>query len=188
MTDPNTQTCDSIASVCNEVYNKCMKVPLLQKIEISIKDLPELEDIFRKNSIGSIPTILIFTEMTIEHTKKAIHACEALCRQKDLDPSLPYPLYILNQWQIEQSFFPEVSDLNNIPRHFVKKIKRVKKREQNILDKVVTLSNRINNHHVTGDLEYIALKAKDNKRLKELCSEKNFYLDLITKLGQEQEA
>lgn len=165
-----------------------MKVPLLQKIEISQKDLTELENIFKKNSVGKIPSILIFTDLTIEQTQAAFQMAEGLCRHLELDPSLPYPLYVLNEWNIEQTFFPEVTDLNSVPRHFVKKIKRVKKREQNILDKVITLSDRINNHQVTSDLEYIALKAKDNKKLKELCSEKSFYLDLLTQMHQNQDS
>lgn len=164
-----------------------MKVPLLQKIEIGQNDISELENIFKKNNIGKIPTILIFTDLTIEQSKNAFLLTEGLCRHLEIDPQFPYPLYILNEYNIEQSFFPEINDLNSIPRHFVKKIKRIKKREQNILDKVVTLSDRISNHQVTGDLEYIALKAKDNKKLKELCSEKSFYLELLTQLQQNQD-
>lgn len=164
-----------------------MKVPLMQKIEMNVKDVPDLKNIFQKNNIGELPTILIFKDFTIEQSKKMISACEIMCDKLFINPRFPYPLYILNEWNIEQSTFPEVSDINAVPRHFVKKIKRIKKREQNILDKVTTLSNRINNHSVTSDLEYITLKANDNKKLKELCAEKSFYLDLLTNLNQEKE-
>lgn len=159
-----------------------MKVPLLQKIEITHKDLAELESIFKKNGIGKVPSIFLFPEFTIEETEKAFEMLEDLCRHLELDPNFPYPLYVLNEWNIEQSYFPEINDLNNVPRHFVKKIKRLKKREQNILDKVITLSDRINNHQVTQDLEYITMKAEANKKLKELCSEKGFYLDLLDRM------
>lgn len=168
------------------IYNGTMKLPLLQKIEISTHDETEIATIIKKNNVGKIPTIFLFSELTIEKAKLAIKACETQFLKQKINPLFPYPSYILNEWNIDQSFFPILRNITDAPKHFVKKIKRVKKREQVLLDKVTTLSERINNHSVSDDLEYVTVKANDNKTLKDLCSEKSFYLELLMNLKNPQ--
>lgn len=159
-----------------------MKLPLLQKIEIENADVSELDTIFKKNAVGKTPTILIFKNLTLSGTREALEAASLVCKSSRIDPHFPYPIYFLDELNIEQSFFPVLKDINDAPRHFIKKIKRIKKREQVLLDKVTTLSERIQNHPVKEDLEYLAIKAVKNKKLKELCVEKAFYLELLTNL------
>jgi hypothetical protein len=159
-----------------------VKLPLLQKIDIKVYDEAEVKNILTKNALGKIPTILIMSDLTIEQAKVAIKAFEKCFRELKMDPHFPYPTYFLNEWSFEQDYFPNLKSMVEAPKHFLKKIKRVKKREQVLLDKVTTLSERINNHSISDDLDYITLKAKDNKVLKELCAEKSFYLELLQNL------
>lgn len=159
-----------------------MKLPLLQKIDIQTTDKEEILDIVKKNSLGKIPTIFIMSELTIENAKVAIKACEEAFRGQKIDPKFPYPTYFLNDYAIDQGFFPNLRGIQEAPKHFIKKIKRVKKREQGLLDKVTTLSDRINNHSISEDMDYITLKARETKELKELCAEKSFYLELLQHL------
>ncbi len=159
-----------------------MKLPLLQKVEINTIEEELLRGIIKKNSLNLIPTILLFDQLDNIPVEKAIKACQKTYEEMELNPILPYPTYIIHQPGLSQNYFPELKSITDAPKHFIKKIKRVKKREQALHAKATTLSERINNHNLNEDLNYIKTKAADNKKLKVLCSEKQFYLDLLEKI------
>ena len=156
-----------------------MKLPLFQKIEVETDNVEDLIAVFKKNNLGNCPTILIFDHLDTIPVEMAINACKNAYENLGLNPQIPYPTYIVKQPGLEQSYFQEVKSVREAPKHFLKKIKMVKKREQTLLAKAVTLSNRIRNHDLINDLEYIKSKAQANKDLKNLCCEKNFYLNLL---------
>lgn len=159
-----------------------MKLPLLQKVEIETEDLEALKVIFKKNSLSSIPTILLFDRLQNIPVERAIAACQTAFKEMELNPLLPYPTYIVSQPGLNQTYFPEINSVREAPKHFWKKIKMVKKREQSLLTKATTLSERIHNHNLIDDLSYLKEKARQNKILKKLCSEKRFYLELLENL------
>ncbi len=156
-----------------------MKLPLIQKIDILPSQFNELEVIFKKNAIGSGPTLLQFPELDGKNLGEVYKMCEESFKHLGINPRFPYPTYILSEVGLKQTFFPELKSTRAIPKHFIKKIKRIKKREQSLLDKITTLSERIKNHNISEDLNYLTNKSSKNKELRNLCSEKDFYLELI---------
>ncbi|MCR9205879.1 MAG: hypothetical protein NXH75_14945, partial [Halobacteriovoraceae bacterium] len=63
-----------------------------------------------------------------------------------------------------------------------KKIKRLKKREQTLHSKTITYSDRISNHALTRDLDYIEQKSDLNRILRNTYMEKKFYFDLLQRI------
>jgi hypothetical protein len=156
-----------------------MKLPLIQKLDILPSQFEELGTVFKKNAIGSGPTLLQFPELEGKKLGEVQKMCEEIFKQLGINPRFPYPTYIISEVGINQTFFPELKSTRAIPKHFIKKIKRIKKREQSLLDKITTLSERIKNHNISQDLNYLTNKSVKNKELRNLCSEKGFYLELI---------
>ncbi len=159
-----------------------MRLPLLQKIEIETKDIDEICLILKRNNVSSCPTVLVFDHLKDIPMREAVKACQKAFEVSELNPLLPYPTYIVTQMGIEQRYFPEIKDTTSGPKHFRKKIKKVKKREATLLSKATTYSERIHNHNLVEDLSYLSRKARDNKALKKLCCEKSFYLNLLEDL------
>lgn len=160
-----------------------MKLPLIQKLEIIPTQVEEIQAIFKKNGVASCPTLLLFTNLNGHKLSVAFEMCQKAFQNLELNPRFPYPTYIVHEAETKQSFFPEIQSQNNLPKHFIKKIKRVKKREQSLLDKVITLSDRIKNHKIHEDLEYLKSKSQQNRELSNLCAEKSFYLELLEKMN-----
>lgn len=159
-----------------------MKLPLIQKIEILEFDPQYLQGVLAKNYCGMCPTVFLLHPTPGMTMKQAVEALKQAFLASNIDPRFPYPSYIQRDLSVEQDFFTEVDTTQDVPRHFVKKIKRMKKREQTLHTKTVTLSERITNHPLSRDLEYIEQKSKMNKSLRDAVMEKKFYFDLLLKL------
>jgi hypothetical protein len=159
-----------------------MKLPLIQKIEIDQFDKEFLETTVKKNRCGSIPTLLIIHPEAGQPLEQAYRKIQEAFVLLNVNPRFPYPTYVLRDGGVEQDFFPEVESKEEIPKHFIKKIKRMKKREQTLHGKTVTFSDRISNHPLTRDLDYMEQKSNLNRVLRDSYMEKRFYLDLLQKI------
>lgn len=159
-----------------------MKLPLIQKIEINQFDKEFLEGTIKKNHCGSIPTILIIQPEPNQPLAQAYRKIQEAFIMANINPTFPYPTYVIRDSSVEQDFFPEVESKDEVPKHFIKRIKRMKKREQVLHGKTVTFSERISNHPVTRDLDYMEQKSSMNRILRDSYMEKKFYLDLLQKI------
>ena len=160
-----------------------MKVPLLQKIDIQDISIESIKTMFDRNPIGIAPVIFVLDEAIIEQRELFAKNCLQVFRQRAINPFFPFPSYILCSKKVETQGLPQLYKIEEAPKHFIKKIKRVKSREQTLLTKAQTYQSRIQNHSVTEDLEYLEHKREDNRKLRDLCYEKNFYINLIEKMA-----
>lgn len=162
---------------------------MIQKIEIDDFEDSSLEKVLLKNQVGSCPTLLSLEVPKGSSWSECALKVEANFKTLSVDPRFPYPTYLLNPMGIKTSqYFPSLAALTDAPKHFKKKIKRLKNREQVLLEKTITLSNRIKNHSVPKTWAYLLEKSFMNKTLRNLCHEKAFYndiLDTLTKGGEE---
>lgn len=166
-----------------------MRLPLLQKIEIEEFDEEYLKGVFSKNYLGQIPTVLILKPKNGQGIAEIFPSVERAFKSLHLNANFPYPTYILKEVAFSQETFPEVKGLDNLPRHFIKKIKRIKKREQTLLSKAITYAQRIQNHALGDEIDDIQIKAHQNRNLRNFHMEKSFYLNLLEKMkgGKRQE-
>ena len=63
-------------------------------------------------------------------------------------------------------------------------MKKLKKRENNLLNKVRTYTTRINHYRVGPSLEALSEHSRKHKMLKSACKEKAFYTDIIDKIQE----
>lgn len=159
-----------------------MKVPLIQKIEINQFDKEFLESTIKKNKCGSVPTLLVITPEPNQPLEQAFRKIQETFVLLDINPCFPYPTYVIREATVEQDFFPEVDSREDVPKHFIKKIKRLKKREQTLHTKTITYSDRISNHALTRDLDYVEQKSDLNRILRNTYMEKKFYFDLLQRI------
>ncbi len=159
-----------------------MKVPLLQKIEIQDISPEAINLIFDRNPIGVAPIIFILDEVVLPHKDIFVKNCIKIFKERGISPYFPFPCYLLSNERIENKAMPQLRSIEDAPKHFIKKIKRVKSREQSLLSKADTYQSRTQNHSVTKDLEYLKRKREDNRKLRDLCHEKNFCISLLEKM------
>lgn len=166
-----------------------MKLPLIQKIEIDSFDLESLSKIFKKNQVGQCPTLISMEVPEGSSWSECALAVEKTCQELKIDPRFPYPIYLLNPVsEATGDFFPTLASLSDAPAHFKKKIKRLKNREQVLLMKTITMSDRIKNHSVPETWKYLKDKSFVNKTLRNLCHEKAFYEDILKTLSSGSES
>ena len=160
-----------------------MKVPLIQKIEICDISEESIQLVCERNPIGSAPIVLELDEIVLPLKEAFAQNCLKVFKERGINPFFPYPCYILSPQRIETEGFPQIRKIEEAPKHYKKKIKRVKNREQVLLSKVDTHRARIQNHQISQDLNYLQNKREDNRKLRDLVHEKNFYINLIEKMS-----
>jgi len=163
-----------------------VKLPLIQKIEIEVSTPQDIENILKKNYVGQLPTLFILTPPKGVSLEKQYIALESAFQKLGIDPNFPYPTYITYETNLDQNFFPSLKGVEDAPKHFVKRIKRLKNREQALLNKANTLSSRIQNHSVSSDLNYISEKRRVNRALRDQCSERTFYEEVLAEIMDPQ--
>ena len=161
-----------------------MKIPLMQKIEIQDVSLESLKIVFERNPIGKAPFLFVLDESIIGQRDIFAKNCMQLFKQFAINPLFPYPNYIICPERIEDCDIAQLKSIDKAPKHFIKKIKRVKNREQSLLSKADTYQARIQNQSIDQDLNYIARKREDNRKLRDLCHQKNFCIQLVESLRE----
>lgn len=159
-----------------------MKLPIIQKIPVQDVSIESLNLVFEHHSIGIIPTILILDKVIVAHRELFAKNCLEVFKSRGLNPLFPFPCYILSPERIETPGLPQINSIDEAPKHFIKKIKRIKNREQNLLSKAATYQSRIQNHPISDDVKYLKQKREDNRKLRDLCSEKNFCISLLEQI------
>jgi len=160
----------------------------MQKIEIEVFTEEALAKVFQKNHVGDCPTLISIVTPKGSSWSESALSLERTCKAMNIDPRFPYPTYLLNPMNIATTqYFPTLATPGDAPAHFKKKIKRLKNREQVLLVKTVTLSDRIKNHSVPETWAYLKEKSFMNKTLRNLCHEKAFYQDIFAESAQKSE-
>jgi len=159
-----------------------MKLPILQKIDIQDISKESLNSLFERSSIGMIPTILILDQGIITRRELFVKNCLEVFKTRGLNPYFPFPCYILSPEKIKTPGLPQIYTIEEAPKHFIKKIKRIKNREQTLLTKADTYQSRLQNQSITEDLKYLTRKREHNRKLRDLCSEKKFCISLLERI------
>lgn len=161
-----------------------MKIPLLLKIEVQDIALESIKYILEKNSAGKAPLLLVLDKEVVSKREVFAKNCIEVLKEKGINPYFPYPCYIVSPARIETKGIPHLHKIEQAPKHFIKKIKRIKTREQGLLTKVDTYYSRIRNQSVDDDLDYIQRKREDNRKLRDLCHQKKFFISIVEKLRE----
>ena len=185
VTEQNSPNKDYESIFYENRYNERMKLPLFQKIDIQDINEDSLKSIFKKNTVGQLPTILILDKDLVQFAEHFAQTCAMILEEMNINPFFPYPTYVLSQEKIHFKGMPQLRNTAEAPKHFVKKIKKVKNREQTLLSKADTFRSRIDNQSVTDDYEYLLKRRMLNHKLRDLVREKSFYQDLLKTIPEE---
>jgi hypothetical protein len=159
-----------------------MKVPLLLKIDIQEITKEAINLACDRNPIGTAPIIFVLHANLYPKRELFVEKCIQVLNERGINPFFPFPCYIQCPDKIKDNRMPQLRSIEEAPKHFIKKIKKVKSREQGLLAKADTYQARIQNQSVSVDLDYIKRKRDENRRLRDACYEKSFYANLLENL------
>jgi hypothetical protein len=165
-----------------------MKIPILRPIEVIDFSRENLREIFNKHQVGELPYYIVLSMDDISVIRDSLDNIREVLRELNKHPRLPYPLYIVSDKISNHLDFAIVRDVNLLPKHYKVKGKRVKTKEQNLLNKVEMTAARIHNHPLDKGHAQIKNQAHLNRILKDMSVEVDFYQFVINRIRQREEA
>ena len=159
-----------------------MKFSVIQTIEISSFKKEALEEQLLKSHCSLAPSLLYLDPPQGQSLIIGVELLKEAFLKLNISPVFPYPSYLLKEYSLNQDFFPTLDSFDRFPSHFLDKIKRLKKIEEDLHNKTTTSVDRISNHPINQDMKYLSEKAKKNQLLRDLLMEKSFYTEIYQSL------
>ena len=162
-----------------------IKIPNLQFVDIATRDFSTLKKTLLDANIGeNAIAIAIDPSLSKNAVVEIVDTLKEVCEKLFVNPKIPYPIFIVTQHPVKNSDFLFVKNKDNISNYYRLKMKKLKKRENNLLNKVRTYTTRINHYRVGPSLEALSEHSRKHKMLKSACKEKAFYTDIIDKIQE----
>lgn len=156
-----------------------MRVPIFEELILSDFFDLNLEEIFKSKKVGCRPLYITMYDLTFEETSKQVSKIEDTLKTLMIHPVFPYPLYIVTKFDLFDTKLLTSKDVNTLPAFFFKKLKRLKKKEIELLEKCSLLVSKINNRDIYSHIESINTNYIPTKNLYDLCKESYFYSSII---------
>lgn len=159
------------------------RIPHYAEINVESYDVFELTEKFKEEGIGEVPLYINLSMLNPDLTLKAIKNIAQSLILLNLHPYFPYPLYVVTDKISEHEVMPIIPSVEDLPAHFDNKIKRLKQKEQLLLNKVKLKSNRLANVALYDKVAEIKNQFKNQRKILRACQENEFYQHLIDKLN-----
>ena len=140
------------------------RIPHYAEIKVDNYSIFELTEKFKEEGIGEIPLYIDLSILSDEQTLEAIQNISQSLILLNLHPYFPYPLYVITDKVNDHEIIPIIASPAELPSHFDNKIKRLKQKEQLLLNKVKLKSNRLANIALYDKVAEI----KNNLKIKEI--------------------
>ncbi|MDD0853387.1 hypothetical protein HBN50_09775 [Halobacteriovorax sp. GB3] len=154
-----------------------MKIPTFEKIKTNDIALPELTTQLKSSTKNPLYTDLrglsyAAVSSTIQNIRNAFIELEK-------DPNIPYPFYVITDFDIPHCPFLTIDTIEKLPEYFIQKQIRVKNKELSLLNKSSILAQKISNINI-DQLKAKAIPiVKKQRKLFEKSKENTFYEELI---------
>lgn len=159
-----------------------MRVPVYEELEISQFDVMSVLDTMKKSRVGHVPSYIDLTEKTKTEVERAIQIVEDVLQMLKVSALFPYPLFIITREIQIETHIPLVSNKERLPMHFMRPIKRLTSKELSLLNKAITLTQRMTNTPLQQRQKELAHGTRLHKTLFQLTKELDFYQDILEKL------
>jgi hypothetical protein len=165
-----------------------LKLPVLHKVEIEKFELGAVLTALKKEYAGEVPCVITLELEDIGEIKDALEIIVIALSTLNIHPRFPYPLYIITDKIQHHPDLCLIKKAEDIPEHFVKRLKKIKGREQALLNKTQTILERIQNHPVSEEHEYIKHYFHGRRELKDLSHQVYFFERILKKLQETSES
>lgn len=159
-----------------------MRVPVYEELKISKFDVMSVLDQMKKSRVNQVPCYIDLSTLELDEIEHALQVIEDTLKMLKASPLFPYPIFIITQITGLQTSLPIVETKEKLPKHFMRPIKRLTSKELSLLNKAVTLTNRISNTPMEQRLRELQQGTRYHKMLFQLSKELDFYQDVVEKL------
>lgn len=166
-------------------HNITMRVPVYQELKITKFDVMNVLDQMKKSRIGQAPCYIDISPLEKDEAEHALQVIEDTFKMLKASPLFPYPTYIITEIPELETNLPTIETKDKLPKHFMRPIKRLTSKELSLLNKAVTLTNRIANTPIQQRLQELQQGTKYYKMLFQLSKELDFYQDVLEDLKKQ---
>lgn len=168
------------------VYNKKMRVPVFEEIKLSKFDVMSIVDQFRRSKVGMGPCSIDLRDKNAQEMNEICDVIEDALTILKVSAKIPYPIYIFTNYTSTASSCSLIKGPEQLPFHFIKRVKRLTSKELSLLNKSVTLTQRILNLPLRQRERELEVGLRFHKKLFQLSKEMSFYEDIQTRLEKKE--
>ena len=159
-----------------------MKLPVFEELELDHFDLQYLVQKFKDHKVGEAPFYIDLKCEDPVRTHDFISSLHKALLALRIDPEFPYPLIIISKAISHSEFLPVIQSITELPSHFINQTKRLKPKEQSLLNKTYILKDKIRNLDMPVIREQKVANEKLNRELFAVTSAAAFYEQLLSTL------
>lgn len=164
-----------------------MRVPVYEELKISQFDVMAVLDQMKKSRLGHVPCYIDLVGHPENETDQALQALEDALIMLKVSPLFPYPFFIISdKIKRQTTHIPIVQNKSELPAHFKKPVKRLTSKELSLLNKAVTLTERISNTPLQQRQKELDEGTRFHKMLFQLSKELDFYQEILEDLQMEK--
>lgn len=152
-----------------------MRIPVYEEINLDNYDLGAVCDLFKTKKLSQVPMYIIIHHLKGEELEVALNNIAEALIMLNIHPKFPYPLYIVTRESTNHSSLPIVPSVEELPRHFHKKARRLKTKELILLSKCTILGRKVDNINLHQRFRQISKNAPSQRALFDMCKEVYFY-------------
>lgn len=158
------------------------RAPSYAEVKIESYEIFELTERLKEEGISELPLYTDLSHLNAEKTEEALTNLGQALILLNLHPYFPYPFYAITDKVGQHDQIPVVSSYDDLPKHFNNRIKRLKQKEQLLMNKVKMKSAKLANVSLYDKIGDLRNQFVSQRELLELCQEQEFYTHLIDRL------
>ena len=161
-------------------YSVPMKLPVFEEVKTTDFSVPVLVKLLHRAGAGRSAIYIHLSAKEVELANSQADAVVSAFEQLGLHPNLPYPCYVISPVLKFHAILNVVPLEQNLPSHFRQKTKKLKNKEQSLLNRVKLVSDKITNLDLTELDKAVKAEMKEHKKLYKLTRETHF-LEMLLK-------
>lgn len=163
-----------------------MRIPIFEEILVTDFEIENLIALFRKKKVARPPMYIGLYNFSYTETMDKIQNISLALKALDMHPYFPYPFYVITKFKILDSPVPVATNVEELPQNYFKKIKRLKTKELNLLNKGSMVAEKVANSDIYRKIRDLQNSLKGQKQLFLISKETHFYNTVLDKISKAQ--
>ena len=146
-----------------------MNLPVYNEIKLDLNDPERIYQELKESRAGKSPCFIKMTELSEDKLKFTLSIVSSQLEQLNIDPKIPYPIYIITDVKLEHDDFSLVPSEGLLPSYYKIRVKQPGTKESALIQKIQILSEKIRNYldeDKKYDLEKYALYSREIYKMK----------------------
>lgn len=159
-----------------------MKLPVFEELKTSDFSTNALLKLLHKVGAGKIPIYIHLSALTQAQAQEQADNVAKALKELGVHPQLPFPCYVITTFLHGHSELPVAKTEKELPKHFNKKAKRLKNKEQSLLNRVRLVSDKLTNEDLVELDQVVTNEMSEHRKLHRLTRETHFLEQLAKTL------